>query len=297
MFIKSYDEISRNRLQLFKQSNVSQSSSKAKQKMDSVVADRKLFSRLFIACQSRTCDLEDFFSHENHSYPISISEYGKLRKCTGKSDFLKCLNEIIDPSEEQPVTQAKIIDGAALINMNPPPSSKVFGDYCLEIKSKIEGLKRNGTERVDLVFDIYKENSLKFQTRQNRGQGTRIAVRETTPIPKDFQKFVRNDKNKNELFQMLVDYMVTIEGLKVVCTKMTDVVSNTVEYLSGMKPCNHEEADTRLLLHVIDACNNQWKKITIVTVDTDIVVIALYHYFSLDVDELWIELGAGKNKR
>ena len=106
-----YDVISKNRLQLFKQSNVSQSSSKAKQKMDSVVADPKLFSRLFIACQSRTGDLQDFFFHENHSYPISISEYGKLRKCTGKSDFLKCLNEIIDPSEEQPVTQVKIIDG------------------------------------------------------------------------------------------------------------------------------------------------------------------------------------------
>ena len=96
---------------------------------------------------------------------------------------------------------------------------------------------------------------------------------------------------------MLAEYMVTIEGLEVVCTKMTDVVSNTVEDLSSMKSCNHEEADTRLLLHVIDACNNQWKKITIVTVDTDVVVIALYHYFSLDVDELWIELGAGKDKR
>ena len=130
------DVISKNRLQLFKQSNVSQSSSKAKQKMDSVVADRKLFSRLFIACQSRTGDLEDFFSHENHSYPISISEYGKLRKCTGKSDFLKCLNEIIDPSEEQPVTQAKIIDGAALINMNPPRSSKVLEITVLKSKAK-----------------------------------------------------------------------------------------------------------------------------------------------------------------
>ena len=46
-------------------------------------------------------------------------------------------------------------------------------------------------------------------------------------------------------FQMLADYMVTIEGLEVVCTKMTDVVSNTVEDLSSMKSCNHEEADTR----------------------------------------------------
>ena len=39
------------------------------------------------------------------------------------------------------------------------------------------------------------------------------------------------------------------------------------------------------------------KRITIITVDTDVVVIALYIFFSLDTDELWIEFGVGANKK
>ena len=38
-----------------------------------------LFSRLFIACQTREGDLENFFSHENRSSPPSLSENGELR--------------------------------------------------------------------------------------------------------------------------------------------------------------------------------------------------------------------------
>ena len=30
---------------------------------------------------------------------------------------------------------------------------------------------------------------------------------------------------------------------------------------------------------------------------TDVVVIALYHYFDINLEELWIEIGVGKNKR
>ena len=61
-----------------------------KKQVVDLVADRHLFSILYVVCQSRKGNLENFFKHENHSYPVSISEYGKLRKCS-KSDFLKCL--------------------------------------------------------------------------------------------------------------------------------------------------------------------------------------------------------------
>ena len=37
-----------------------------------------LFSRLFISCQWRRRDLENFFAHENQSLPPSLSENGDL---------------------------------------------------------------------------------------------------------------------------------------------------------------------------------------------------------------------------
>ena len=47
-----YDVLKKNKLQLFKQSNLSVGH-KSKEKMKNLTADRKLFSRLFIACQTR----------------------------------------------------------------------------------------------------------------------------------------------------------------------------------------------------------------------------------------------------
>ena len=102
----------------------------------SLHADRRLYSSLYIACQSRKGDLESFFSHENHSYPVSLSEYGKLRKCNAKSDFLKCLNQVIEPQFDSPNVDMKVVDGEAFVNKNPPNCSKTFGDYCEELKQK-----------------------------------------------------------------------------------------------------------------------------------------------------------------
>ena len=65
-------------------------------------------------------------------YPVSLYEYGKLRQCTAKSDFLDCLDELVCPQFEQPVIQMKVVDGAAFVNMHQPRQSKTFGEYCYD---------------------------------------------------------------------------------------------------------------------------------------------------------------------
>ena len=49
--------------------------------------------------------------------------------------------------------------------------------------------------------------------------------------------------------------------------------SSTEADLGYLALCSHEEADTRLLLHAADAVQKGCKKVTIRTVDTDVVVI------------------------
>ena len=91
----------------------------------------------------------------------------------------------------------------------------------------------------------------------------------------------------------------TVSETTLVATKLEGVVSNReslqAHYL--LQPCNKEEADDRIFLHVRNASLCGYRKITIITVDTDVVVIACYIFFDLDVDELWIEYGTGKNKK
>ena len=101
-------------------------------------------------CQSREGDLDSFFAHENHAYPVSLSEYGRFRMCNSKSDFWDCLNNYGDSSEEVPAVDLTVIDGAAFVNMNPPFGKLTFEEYCDKLKDKLG----HGVTRMDTVFDI-----------------------------------------------------------------------------------------------------------------------------------------------
>lgn len=59
--------------------------------------------------------------------------------------------------------------------------------------------------RVDLVWDVYKNDSLKKALREKRGSGQRRKVLESTRIPQDWKGFLRVDENKDELFKLLAN--------------------------------------------------------------------------------------------
>ena len=63
-------------------------------------------------------------------------------------------------------------------------------------------------------------------------------------------------------------------------------------------PCSHEEADTRMFLHVAHAVQEGHRKIMIRTVDTDVVVLAISCCQRLaQLEELWVAFGTGRNLR
>ena len=216
--------------------------SKSKQKVINLNSERRLYANLYVACQSREGDLDNFFAHENHTFPVSISEYGKLRKCTSKSHFLQCVESMAEVKYDAPEVSMKVIDGAAFVNMNPPRSSSPYGNYCEEELFRRIRYASQHTERLDIIFDVYQENSLKSQTRENRGEGIRGSVRKDTPICKNFQKFMRNDSNKTELFKMISEAVINFPNTenKIVTTIENRVVASTSLDTSRMKPCNHE---------------------------------------------------------
>ena len=82
-----YDSIRRNKLKVFNTSTP-RSVSKGKQQQASLRSDVALFSRLYIGCQTRDGNLEEFFRHENQACPPALSDGESLRLGT-KSDLLK----------------------------------------------------------------------------------------------------------------------------------------------------------------------------------------------------------------
>ena len=65
--------------------------------------------------------------------------------------------------------------------------------------------------------------------------------------------------------------------------------------LTNLAPCSHEEADTRLFLHVAHGVQKGYRKLCLRTGDTDVVVLAIAMFSQINRDELWLALGTGSN--
>ncbi len=84
--------------------------------------------------------------------------------------------------------------------------------------------------------------------------------------------------------------MYVTDGSEVLC-------SPAGLHLARLAPCSQEEADTRLLLHAADAVHKGCMKVTIRTVDTDVVVLAVASFSKIATDELWLAFGVGSSFR
>ena len=157
--------------------------------------------------------------------------------------------------------------------------------------------------RLDIVWDQYLPNSLKEHTRKVRGEGTRRRVLDSAVIPKNWAGFLRNSDNKKELFCFISQRvsMLSSGSKEVYTTHLDDVLTahHPDDCLDEIAPCNHEEADTRMLLHVAHASKHGHQKVSLRTVDTDVVVLAVAQFQNnyLQLSELWIEFGTGKHYR
>ena len=156
-----YDNIAQTKLSLFCQKAAGNIISKTEKNLKLLKDDCRLFSSLYNACQTRTGDLHNFFIHENHSFPVSISEYGNLRKCS-KSDLISCLTSMVEPRYVGPAVNGIVIDSAAMVHTSYPEYSiKKFGEHCkVQVAKKIQALAKN-VAWVDIVFDLYRDATLK----------------------------------------------------------------------------------------------------------------------------------------
>ena len=248
-----YSVVHKNNLKLFRSKNKIVTS---KTKLESLTLKErvKLYANLYVGCQSRQGNLDGFFQHENHDFRPALSEYGRIRKPIMKSECLPTIQEVIEREESgidiytAPNVDAIIVDGPALVQMNTPKVSSTFGEYCEEeIGRKIKSLAES-VARVDVVFDIYRENSRKREIREvcGKNEGVRIAVKKDTPIYRRFNQILAVDENKTELNLLIADTVVSIcedIGTMVVVTRKGNVVSNHPIEREYIQPCHKEGAD------------------------------------------------------
>ena len=111
------DPIKKNNLPLFSRAPVREKT-KSQLQVTTLRNDCSLFSWLHVASQVRNENLDEFFEHENQSYPPALTKNGTLRSGS-KSDLVRCLEDLVTTQEKtnNPDVQVIILDGSAIVNM------------------------------------------------------------------------------------------------------------------------------------------------------------------------------------
>ena len=119
-------------------------------------------------------------------------------------------------------------------------------------------------------------------------------------LSENWADVLHDPSNKQEMFTFLSNKIATVDYPEeediIITSGVTAIVRGTDR---SMAPSDHEEADTRLLIHLQDALQNGCTNCLVRTVDTDVVVILigkLHHLITLCQDvSIWVAFGTGNN--
>ena len=152
-----------------------------------------------------------------------------------KADLFQCLENPMphnDSAYSQREAHIIISDGAALVNILKPAMSETFDDYASMFMDQIRRQLVGSVCRVDIVFDVYRPDSLKTTRRRERGTGARGRVEGRKKLPANWTEFLRENDNNTTLFYPLSERVtaktfpgkvVITYGDEVLCSEATNV--------------------------------------------------------------------------
>lgn len=246
-------------------------------------ADRSLFGRIIVMAQGRSLHMEEILSHPLGPLPWALSTPEGLLRKTNKATLATTLQKNVPVEEQFPGNSSTIIDGMNLVQ-------RVKGDQVTfrDVATTILGMAlREGSHsnRIDVVFDTYKETSIKNSERSLRGEETGHELQGITgtQIVRQWRSYLTKVSNKSSLITFIVNEWQKVEYRaklheKILYASVNDkcyrITSRDSEEISALQ-CQQEEADGRLLLHAAHAAREGYQSVVICSEDTDVFVMSL----------------------
>jgi hypothetical protein len=176
----------------------------AKKFHDPIKADRSLFGRIIVMAQGRSLQMEDILSHPLGPLPWALSTPDGLLRKTNKATLATTMQKNVTVAEQFPGHSASIVDGMNLVQ-RVKGDQATFGDVATAVLSMA---LREGSQssRIDVVFDIYLENSIKNSERSVRGGETGHQLKDITgtQIVRQWKSFLTRVDNKTNLITFIV---------------------------------------------------------------------------------------------
>ena len=246
-------------------------------------ADRALFAQMIVTAETRELSMGTVLSHPLGLLPWSLAtDDGSSRK-NKKSSLAKDLQKDVPAAELISPSSACIIDGMALVQR-----LKGDGNTFAEIADALMAMVlREGasSKQIDVVFDVYRETSIKNTERERPGCQAGNEYRNLQPDHRVRQKrkFLSNPQNKKQLigfineewkkekFRQRLNWITLLVTSEETCTEICEDGVRPREDLKSTQ----EEADTRLLLHALHAARNGYRSVVISSEDTDVFILCL----------------------
>ena len=281
----------------------------AKKKTEVLKSDRQIFQRLIMAYQAgRPVDLDNILKHELVKVPPSIAEENGSLRSGNKAMLVDVLTKDVNCPPEIDIEDGNsclVIDGqASVVAFGKPSDAKTFGDYADKFVNHIlkTGRKFN---RIDIAFDLYKNTgtSIKDGTREKRKKKKSCSIRRLVesrevPLPANWNDFLALSENKRDLAAFLSEELVRAapSGRTVVVagSSAMEVKASNSEIDVSMLRSDHEEADTRVILHCIHSAADH---IVVLARDTDIAILLLAHFIKIPCETLWLKAGTSSKPK
>lgn len=274
-------------------------------------ADRDLFEWLLIVANVRQINLKEVLSYELSPVPVALAHPdGSLRK-TNKSVLSAVIKKGISVLQRLPqppteTTSVHILDGMALVQMAKSDGVKTFGEMAAKYFPIItDPLRQSNCNRVDIVCDQYWKVSIKAEERLRQGSPNSLEIKingATTSVPKQWVKYMANPQYKVNLCLFLTESFCNLGQEKLSLNKKLVIGGGLYEGKEELSiekghwetvpslKSDHEEADTRLLLHAKNAVQDG-VRIIIQSPDTDVLVLCTSLFQEIGCEELWFRTG------
>ena len=159
---------------------------------------------MVLVATSRNLDMREVLKHHLGPLPWALSNCDGTLKKTNKSTLARHIESRVAPAESIPLPSACIIDGMSLVN-KIRGDNRTFGDIAESI-FMIAIQSGNASSRIDIVFDVYKDNSIKTAEREGRGEATGLAHGNIVASQKmqQWRRLLRSSASKTALIKFFV---------------------------------------------------------------------------------------------
>jgi len=149
--------------------------------------------------------MSDVLAHPMGPLPWALANGDRSLRKTNKAAIARELEKSVSPAEVIPEPSITIIDGMSLVQ-KMKGNDQTFAQLAESALAKVlqEGAK---SQRIDVVFDVYKKTSIKDAERTNRGADSGIQFRNIAPGHniQQWRKLLYSSANKASLIKFLVD--------------------------------------------------------------------------------------------